>query len=191
MPSLRLTQPDRLKLVPTIPTDRLLLTAEERLRSRYPALTEKGQEVYVQIKRGTQLQAGDRLQTEDAALVIEIVAKPEKVLMVTATDILSLLQAAYHLGNRHVPLEITATHLYLLPDPVLQDMLIQRGLTVVEAERPFQPQAGAYDIPAHHSHSHHNHDHNSDHDHSNDHSHDHPHEHDRHHHHDHPHSHQH
>jgi urease accessory protein len=150
---------DRSDIHAETPIDRLSLTAEDRVRSRHPFVTESGREVYVQLKRGTQLQGGDRLQSEDRSLVVEIVAKPEWVMAVTTTQVLDLLEAAYHLGNRHVPLEINATHLYLLPDPVLREMLHQRGLTVVEIQRPFQPQAGAYESHAQHSHGagHHHH----------------------------------
>jgi urease accessory protein len=150
MPVLLTTQLDHLS--PLVAADRLSLTAEERSKSRYPHITDGGQEVYVQLKRGTNLHQGDRLQAADESLVIEIMAKPEQVMMVIAPQPLDLLQAAYHLGNRHVPLEITADHLYLLPDSVLRDMLVQRGLTVAEIDRPFQPQAGAYEAPSHHHH---------------------------------------
>jgi urease accessory protein len=77
--------------------------------------------------------------------VVEVVAKPELIFAVTTDRSISLLEAAYHLGNRHVALEITTTHLYLLPDSVLRDLLIQRGLIVTDIMRPFQPQAGAYE----------------------------------------------
>jgi urease accessory protein len=127
------------------PTDRLLLTAEERMRTRHPFTTESGVDVYLQIDRGTSLRQGDRLQSADESLVVEVVAKPELVIEATTDRSLALLEAAYHLGNRHVSLEISTTHLYLLPDPVLQDLLIQRGLTVSDVVRPFQPQAGAYE----------------------------------------------
>jgi urease accessory protein len=136
----------------TAATDQLSLTAEERSRSRHPHITTNGVEVYLQLKRGTNLRQGDRLQDPDLSLVVEIIAKPEQVMVVTATHALDLLQAAYHLGNRHVPLEITDNHLYLLPDAVLRDMLQQRGLQVVDADRPFQPQAGAYESTPHHHH---------------------------------------
>ncbi len=133
-------------------TDRLSLTAEERSKSRHPFITDGGQEVYLQLKRGTSLRQGDRLQAADESLVIEILAKPEQVMVVSAQHPLDLLQAAYHLGNRHVPLEITDDYLYLLPDAVLRDMLLQRGLIVTETDRPFQPQAGAYESAQHHHH---------------------------------------
>jgi urease accessory protein len=128
-----------------MPTDRLSLTAEERQRSRCPFTTIGNVEVYLQLERGIFLRQGDRLQSEDGSFVVEIVAEPERVMAVTAEKSIDLLQAAYHLGNRHVPLEVTEHQLYLLPDSVLQDLLQHRGLTVVELERPFQPQAGAYD----------------------------------------------
>ena len=137
---------------PLLATDRLSLTAEERSKSRHPYTTDGGQEVYLQLQRGTHLHQGDRLQAADESLIIEILAKPEQVMVVSAPQPLDLLQAAYHLGNRHVPLEITDDHLYLLPDAVLQDMLLQRGLTVEKADQPFQPQAGAYETTAHHHH---------------------------------------
>jgi urease accessory protein len=95
------------------PTDRLLLTADERARTRHPFVTEAGLEVYLQIDRGTYLRQGDRLQSEDGSFVVEIVAKPELIFAVTTDRSIYLLEAAYHLGNRHVPLEITTSHLYL------------------------------------------------------------------------------
>ncbi len=125
------------------PSLSLALTAEERTRSRHRFETADGQPVYLHLPRGTVLQNGDLLQTEDG-LVVQVLAKPEPVLTVTASSPLQLLQAAYHLGNRHVPLEITATYLRLSPDPVLQDMLLHRGLTVIEEIQPFQPEVGAY-----------------------------------------------
>jgi urease accessory protein len=128
-----------------VPTDRLSLTAEERQRSRCPFTTIGNVDVYIQLERGTFLRQGDRLQSEDGSLIVEIVAQPERVMAVTSDRSIDLLQAAYHLGNRHVPLEVTESHLYLLPDSVLQDLLQHRGLMVTEVERPFQPQAGAYE----------------------------------------------
>jgi urease accessory protein len=133
-----------------VPSDRLFLTAEERQRSRYPFITAEGRDVYVELGRGTCLSGGDRLQSVDGSVVVEVVARPEWVMAVTAEHGTHLLQAAYHLGNRHVSLEITATHLYLLPDPVLRGLLEQRGLRVEELERPFQPELGAYEQQPHH-----------------------------------------
>ncbi|MCY7321405.1 MAG: urease accessory protein UreE [Phormidesmis sp. CAN_BIN36] len=121
----------------------LSLTAEERSRSRHPFQTDDGQAVYLHLPRGTTLREGDRLRA-DSGEIAQVCAKPEPVLMVTAESAIELLQAAYHLGNRHVSLEITETCLRLSPDPVLQDLLHHRGLTVTEEVAPFQPEIGAY-----------------------------------------------
>jgi urease accessory protein len=85
----------------------------------------------------------DYLETENN-VVIEIQAKPEPVLTVTASDRLTLLRAAYHLGNRHVPIEITPDYLRFSPDPVLQKMLQHLGLAIQAEIVPFFPEAGAY-----------------------------------------------
>jgi urease accessory protein len=121
----------------------LALTAEERMRSRYHFEGQDGQSVYLQLPRGTVLHDGDFLQSDDG-LVVQVSAKPEPVLTVTAKSELGLLQAAYHLGNRHVPLEIMPTYLRLSPDPVLRGLLEHRGLHVVAEVQPFQPETGAY-----------------------------------------------
>jgi urease accessory protein len=130
----------------------LALTAEERTRSRLHATTEEGHPIYLQLPRGLTLKDGDWLQAETGELA-QIHAKPEPVVTVTAQFPLSLLQAAYHLGNRHVPLEITSSYLRFSPDPVLQDLLAHRGLQVIEEVAPFQPEVGAY--AGQHEHHHH------------------------------------
>lgn len=125
----------------------LALTAEERTRSRYRIETEN-EIVFLRLPRGTVLYDGDLLQAEDASIVVRVIAKPEPILVVTATPLV-LLKAAYHLGNRHVPVEVTQDYLRLLPDPVLRAMLEQIGTQVQEALLPFQPEIGAY---GHHHH---------------------------------------
>lgn len=136
---------------PGSPHMHLALTAEERTRSRHRFEDLSGGPVFMlQLPRGTVLQQGDRLQSETGTIVL-ITAKPEPVLTVRANHPLSLLQAAYHLGNRHVPLEITPEYLRLAPDPVLSHLLVHRGLEVLEEIQPFQPEVGAY---GHHHHSH-------------------------------------
>ena len=121
----------------------LSLTAEDRTRSRHHFKTSDGQLVYLHLPRGTVLRDGDLLQADDGAIV-RVLAKPEPVLTVTAKTPLYLLQAAYHLGNRHVSLEIASTYLRLSPDPVLRDLLVHRGLQITEEIQPFQPESGAY-----------------------------------------------
>ncbi|MBD2366087.1 urease accessory protein UreE [Leptolyngbya sp. FACHB-402] len=121
----------------------LSLTAEERTRSRFLFQSDDGQEVYLNLPRGTTLKDGDWLESDQGKFA-KIQAKPEPVLTITTSQSLDLLQAAYHLGNRHVPLEISSAYLRLSPDPVLQDLLEHRGLQVKSEIVPFQPESGAY-----------------------------------------------
>ena len=121
----------------------LALTAEERTRSRHRFEID-GQAVFLRLPRGTVLHDGDILEDETNSNLVRIAAKSELVLTVTAQTPILLLQAAYHLGNRHVPVEITATYLRLLPDSVLRSMLEQLGLEIKEEILPFQPEIGAY-----------------------------------------------
>lgn len=126
----------------------LALTAEERSRSRYRFDHPNGTALFFQLPRGTVLRQGDRLQTEDNGSTLEIQAKPEPVITVRIADELELLQAAYHLGNRHVALEVgqdeQGRYLRLQPDSVLEEMLHHRGLSLTAETLPFQPEAGAY-----------------------------------------------
>lgn len=122
----------------------LSLTAEERTRSRYKFDTVEGEVLHLQLPRGTVLQDGDLLGAESGETLVRILAKPEPVLTVRGAGFLDLLKAAYHLGNRHIALEITESYLRLLPDPVLEKMLIQMGLTVTAEIAPFYPEIGAY-----------------------------------------------
>ena len=128
----------------------LALTAEERTRSRHRFEMSDGKAIFLRLPRGTVLHDGDILQDETNSESIKITAKPEAVLTVTASTKQDLLRAAYHLGNRHVPVEITATYLRISPDSVLHQMLEQLGLEVKEEILPFQPELGAYG--QHHTH---------------------------------------
>jgi urease accessory protein len=121
----------------------LPLCCEERLKSRCRFDTPDGQSLFIHLKRGTILQDGDILQTQTGER-IQIIAKPEPVLTVTAQDSYTLLRAAYHLGNRHVPIEITPHYLRLAPDAVLQQMLEQLGVEITAEIQPFHPEIGAY-----------------------------------------------
>jgi urease accessory protein len=122
----------------------LSLTADDRTRSRHHFVTDDGTPIYLQLPRGTALQEGDLLSSMANDIFVKIAAKPEPVLTVTSEDSINLLRAAYHLGNRHVSLEITPNYLRLAPDSVLLGMLTQLGLQVVEQIAPFCPQGGAY-----------------------------------------------
>ncbi|MFM2429271.1 MAG: hypothetical protein RLZZ511_484 [Cyanobacteriota bacterium] len=160
--------------LPVIAT--LPLTADERTRSRYRYDLPNGLTIYLQLPRGTVLQDGDVLRSATGEC-LRISAKPEPVLTVTARTALELMLATYHLGNRHVPLEVTANYLRLAPDSVLQQMLVEQLKVNVTVEiAPFCPQSGAYqsgayqssnDTSGSHGHSHgHYHSHHEHHSHS-------------------------
>ena len=128
-------------LVARAPT--LTLVYDARCKSRLAATLDTGEDVAVLLPRGTVLRDGDVLVADDGALV-RIAAASETVLLVRAADRLTLMRAAYHLGNRHTPVEVGADELKLEADPVLEDMLKRLGAQVEHATLPFQPEAGAY-----------------------------------------------
>jgi urease accessory protein len=171
-------------LVKRAPT--LTLPYDARCRSRFAATLDTGEEVGVVLPRGTVLRDGDMLVADDGGLV-RVIAAAESVLRVRAPERLTLTRAAYHLGNRHTPVEVGADELKLEADPVLEDMLKRLGAQVERVQLPFQPEAGAYGgghrhghdetfaddyalaqrvYDEHHGHAHphdHAHDHNGDH----------------------------
>ena len=122
---------------------KLVLPFLERSRSRLRATLDDGREVAVVLPRGTVMRGGDVLVAEDGTLV-EVQAAPEQVLRVSSDNRLALMRAAYHLGNRHTPVQVSADALQLEADPVLEDMLVLLGVTVAHVEAPFEPEAGAY-----------------------------------------------
>ena len=129
----------------------LPLTAEERTVLRGRRSTSCGREVLLQLPRHGPLEPGDQLSNADASVWVEVEAALEDLLQVQAPTSLDLLAAAYHLGNRHVALELHDKELLLLDDSVLAAMLKGRGLVVISCRRPFLPEGGAY---ADHSHRH-------------------------------------
>ncbi|MBN8504651.1 MAG: urease accessory protein UreE [Burkholderiales bacterium] len=145
----------------------LELDWDTRQKSRFGATDSTGRELAVLLNRGTVLRGGDVLVAEDGSLV-RVIAAPQPVLQVRHCNEhgspFDLLRAAYHLGNRHVPLELQPALLQFEPDPVLADMLRQQHLIVTEAMAPFEPEAGAYGGGGHgHGHAHHGHEHGHDH----------------------------
>lgn len=132
---------------------RLALTAEERTRLRGHRRSSCGQDLVLQLPRGAALEPGEWLAQEDGVALVQVVPAAEALLVVRARSPLELLQAAYHLGNRHVALELGAEDLRLLADPVLEQLLRHRGLEVERVEEAFRPESGAYGH-APHSHDH-------------------------------------
>ena len=141
----------------------LTLGWDTRQKSRFGAQLDDGREVAVILPRGSVLRGGDVLVAEDGSLV-RVIAAPQPVLQARHCAAhgspFDLLRAAYHLGNRHVPLELQPALLQFEPDPVLAQMLRAQHLIVTEAEAPFEPEAGAYgEGGGHHHHGHDHHDH--------------------------------
>jgi urease accessory protein len=120
------------------------LTAAERLKTQQRIDLPEFPPIYLRLPRGEILQPGDRLISQNRDIILLIMAKSEAVMTVTANNNLELLKAAYHLGNRHVPLEIQPDYLRFIEDSVLESMLVKLGLTVTRAIVPFYPEMGAY-----------------------------------------------
>jgi urease accessory protein len=129
----------------------LKLTFEERRKARQRLRLASGEEVALFLDRGSVLRGGDCLLAEDGR-VVRVVAAPEPLMEVKASDALLLARAAYHLGNRHCPIEVRPGSIRFPADHVLGEMLQGFGLSVVSICAPFEPEAGAY-AAGHHHHS--------------------------------------
>jgi len=163
------------KVASTVPAS-LAVTLEhaERQKSRGLLKLDDGSEAALLLERGTGLQHGDHLLADDGE-VVAVQAALEGLSIVTASDPLELCRAAYHLGNRHVPLQISALRLAYLHDHVLDDMVRELGFQVTFAAERFEPESGAYghghahrsrppsSHPHAHAHDHHHHHHDHDH----------------------------
>ena len=144
-----------------------------RQKSRFDATDSQGRHLGVFLPRGTLVRGGDVLVAQDGSMV-RVIAAPQAVLVITQCaahgSAFDLTRAAYHLGNRHVPIELKPDHLKIEPDHVLADMLRAMHLEVRQATEAFEPEGGAYG--AHgasaghghgHAHDHGAHDHHHDH----------------------------
>ena len=123
-----------------LPILKLTLPFEQRQKSRLRATAENGEEVALILPRGRVLRGGDRVAATDGREV-EIVAAPEKLLHIESAE---LARVAYHLGNRHVPLQVGPGFLRIAHDHVLEEMARKLGARVSTVEAPFEPEAGAY-----------------------------------------------
>jgi len=119
---------------------RVSLAYEYRQRSRQRARLDSGEEIGMVMPRGEILRGGDRVLASDGR-VFEVVSAPERLLHVEAP---SLARLAYHLGNRHVPVQLGDGFLRIAEDRVLEDMLRGLGAKVTQVEAPFEPEGGAY-----------------------------------------------
>lgn len=134
------------------------LSWDVRQKSRFSAVDAQGTALGVFLPRGTVVRGGDILVAADGTL-IRVIAAPQAVLKITHCTAhgtpYDLIRAAYHLGNRHVPIELKPDHLKIEPDHVLADMLRAMHLTVTSVDEAFEPEAGAYASGGHgHDHQH-------------------------------------
>jgi len=140
----------------------ITLDWDVRQKSRFDATDSSGRQLGIFLPRGTVVRGGDVLVAEDGSL-IRVEAAPQAVLRITACaehgSPFDLTRAAYHLGNRHVPIELQPDHLKIEPDHVLADMLRAMHMTVVQVSEAFEPESGAYGDHGGHSHGGHGHGH--------------------------------
>lgn len=128
--------------------DQLILPFNLRQKSRLRVTLVSGKEAGLFLERGHILRNGNLLTAENGE-VVQVIAADEPVMDVTADTSYDLMRGAYHLGNRHVPLQISTDYLRLEQDNVLKEMLLGLGLTVNETKAPFEPESGAYDAHRH------------------------------------------
>ncbi|WP_456384734.1 urease accessory protein UreE [Desulfolithobacter sp.] len=122
----------------------LTLPWEKRIKSRLRVQLDNGLEAGLFLPRGTVLRGGDLLVDDSAACVVRILAADEEVSRVLCHDGLQLARACYHLGNRHVALQIDRQWVQYLHDHVLDAMVRGLGLAVTRELAPFEPEHGAY-----------------------------------------------
>jgi urease accessory protein len=159
------------------PADTVVLDFDDRHRRRMAMTGTRGLEFLLDLESAVALRGGDALVLEDGRL-IEVVAAPEPLLEIRGQDPQHLVRIAWHLGNRHLPTQITGRALRIRRDHVIEAMVKGLGARVVEIEAPFDPEGGAYagdghalETHAHEAHGHAGHDH-AEHDHGGHHQHD-------------------
>ena len=157
------------------PADTVVLDYDERYRRRFAMTGVRGLGFLLDLPEAVMLRAGDGLKLDDGGIV-EVVAAPEPLAEIRAADSAALTRVAWHLGNRHLPTELTKRSLRIRRDPVIEEMARGLGALVVAIEAPFNPEGGAYVRAA----GGHDDDHDHDHGHAHDHDHRHDHGHDRH-----------
>ncbi|MGA2313132.1 MAG: urease accessory protein UreE [Xanthobacteraceae bacterium] len=139
--------------------DSITLDADERHRRRVVLTGERGTKFLLDLPQATALRDGDGLLLDDGAIV-RIVGRPEPLIEIAAADARELARVAWHIGNRHIDVQIVGERLRIRRDHVIEDMLRGLGARLTPVEAPFDPEHGAYD---HHGHEHGGHHHDHDH----------------------------
>jgi urease accessory protein len=151
--------------------DTVILTPEQRRSPRGSVTGVKGTRLEFDLAEAVALRMGDLLLLDDGNLV-EVVAEPEPLIEVRAKDLTALARLAWHLGDRHVPVQLFPNRLRVRRDPTIEALLARLGAKTVAIEAPFDPEGGAYVAAAHNHHHGHDHRHHHDHDHHDHHRHD-------------------
>lgn len=136
------------------PDTTVTLVRDQREKSRLKVILEDGREAGLFFEKGISFQDGDLIISDDGKVLVEVKAANETVSTVYCDDPLHLARACYHLGNRHIPLQIDKGVLRYQHDHVLDDMVRGLGLDVKTEQAPFEPESGAYSGGGHHGHSH-------------------------------------
>ena len=132
--------------------DTITLDHQARHRRRMTMKADGGLEFLLDLGAAAIFEDGDALKLEDGGL-IKVVAAPEDLIEITTENPLRLMKIGWHLGNRHVPAEITSDALYIAPDHVLVEMVRGLGAKAEAVKRPFRPERGAYHEHAEHGHA--------------------------------------
>ena len=123
--------------------DRITLDYEGRHRRRYRYVADGGLEFVLDLQQTTLLHDGDGLSLDDGRVVL-VQAAPEALIAVTAVDVDALIKLAWHIGNRHLPAQLSADRILIRDDAVIVDMLRGLGARVEKIVAPFTPERGAY-----------------------------------------------
>lgn len=142
---------DRTDLNPDRGAEVVLIDYDRRFRRRIVLETIDGRPILINFPRAVHLRDGDGLELEDGS-VVRVQAKPEALLEIRAHDPDVLLRIAWHLGNRHLPVQVIGDRLRLRADHVIAEMIAGLGGHTEPIEAPFDPEAGAYAGGHHHHH---------------------------------------
>lgn len=133
------------------PADRVLVDFDRRHRRRIQLVTESGADLLLDLPQAVRLRDGDGLKLDDGRIV-RVEARAEPLLDIHAHDAAGLVRIAWHLGNRHLPVQLLGDHIRIRADHVIADMVRGLGGHVQELDAPFDPEAGAYAPGGHHHH---------------------------------------
>lgn len=125
------------------PVDRVLIDFDRRHRRRIQLVTEGGEALLLDLPQAVRLRDGDGLVLDDGRIV-RVEARAEALLDIHAHDAAGLVRIAWHLGNRHLPVQLLGSHIRIRADHVIAEMVRGLGGHVLEMDAPFDPEAGAY-----------------------------------------------